>query len=98
MKRLTSIIIGLLAVAFAGCEETAPVPPAPPTGGPTQLATPTVTLGTITPTSAAFSWKKIENADGYEYTIKREETTVVNQTVSADATEAVAEGLESETS
>ena len=95
MKRLTSIFIGFLAFAFGGCKET---PPAPPTVGPTQLATPAVTLGAITPTTAAFSWKKVENADGYEYTIKREETTVVSQKVPDDETEAVAEGLESETS
>lgn len=42
--------------------------------------------------------EKVENADGYEYTIKREETTVVSQKVPDDETEAVAEGLESETS
>lgn len=95
MKRLTSIFIGFLAFAFGGCKET---PPAPPTVGPTQLATSAVTLGAITPTTAAFSWKKVENADGYEYTIKREETTVVSQKVPDDETEAVAEGLESETS
>ena len=98
MKRLTSIFIGFLAFAFGGCKETPPAPPAPPTVGPTQLATPAVTLGAITPTTAAFSWKKVENADGYEYTIKREETTVVSQKVPDDETEAVAEGLESETS
>lgn len=98
MKRLTSIFIGFLAFAFGGCKETPPAPPAPPIVGPTQHATPAVTLGAITPTTAAFSWKKVENADGYEYTIKREETTVVSQKVPDDETEAVAEGLESETS
>ncbi len=92
MKRISSIFALLLVfLAGTGCDdknqEIKPV----------ELDVPEVTLGETTTTTVTFSWKKVENAVGYEYTLTSGDETITNETVSSNETSATVEGLTAET-
>ncbi len=93
MKRSSYISALFLALlSAAGCEEkTQEIQPV-------KLETPEIKLGEITETSVTFSWEKVENASGYEYTVAAGNRKVASETVASDKVSATVEGLSEETS